>query len=211
MGVPNSDQSRRGEPAMTMQARDRRALSLLGAAVVLSAIVYLWPAGGAAPNIVASVDSVSAEEKRLTRLRDLAALTPQKEQILKTVSAELAKREAGLIQADTAPQARAHLLELLRRLCADEGIEVRSAELGSIGPLGDAYGSVNVAVQVECRIEQIVNLLAAIAAQPELITTTDLRITAATDSKDKHIGARIGVAGAIASKLIPDKKGAGGV
>jgi hypothetical protein len=195
---------------MTLQPRDRRALGLLGAAVVVSAGVYFWPAANTAPKVVASADSVSVEEKRLARLRDLAALTPQKEQILKTVSAELAKREAGLIQADTAPQARAHLLEVLRKLCADEGIEVRSAELGSIGPLGESYGSVSAAVQVECRIEQIVNLLADIAAQTELITTTELRITSATDSKDKRIGARIGVTGAIARKLIPDKKGGAG-
>jgi hypothetical protein len=151
------------------------------------------------------------EEKRLARLRDTAALVPQKEQILKTVSAELAKREAGLIQADTAPQARAHLLEVLRRLCAGESIEVRSAELGSIAALGDAYGAVSVAVQVECRIEQLVNLLAAISAQPELITTAELRITAPNESKDKLIGARIGVQGAIARKLVPDKKGSGGL
>jgi hypothetical protein len=155
------------------------------------------------------VDSVNSEEKRLARLRDIAALAPQKEQVLKSVSAELAKREAALIQADTAPQARAHLLEVLRRLCADEAIEVRSTELGAIGPLGDAYGSVSVAVQVECRIEQLVNLLAAIAAEPELIATSDLRITAPTESKDKLIGAHIGVTGAVARKLIPDKKGPG--
>ena len=196
---------------MTLQTRDRRALALLGAALFVGAIVYFWPAESAAPKgVAATVDSVSSEQRRLARLRDIASLAPQKELALKAVSAELAKREAGLIQADTAPQARAHLLEVLRRLCNDEAIEVRSAELGNIGPLGDAYGSVSVAVQVECRIEQLVNLLAAIAAQPELIATTDLRITAATENKGKLIGARIGVSGVIARKLIPDKKGAGG-
>jgi len=193
---------------MTLQPRDRRALALLGAASVISVIVFVWPSGST-PKVVSSVDSVNSEEKRLARLRDIAALAPQKEQVLKSVSAELAKREAGLIQADTAPQARAHLLEVLRRLCADEAIEVRSTELGAIGLLGDAYGSVSVAVQVECRIEQLVNLLAAIAAEPELIATSDLRITAPTESKDKLIGAHIGVTGAVPRKLIPDKKGPG--
>ncbi|MBV8845408.1 MAG: hypothetical protein JO307_21575 [Bryobacterales bacterium] len=199
---------------MTLQPRDRRALATLGVSALLSAIVYFWPAGASAPKVVASVDSINIEEKRLARLRDAAALIPQKEQVLKTVTAELAKREAGLIQADTAPQARAHVLEVLRRLCDGEGIQVRSTELGSIAPL-DAYGSVSAAVQVECRIEQLVNLLAAIASQPELITTTDLRITAANDSKDKLIGARIAVTGVIARRLAPDsnkdKRGAGGL
>ncbi|HEY7333656.1 MAG TPA: type II secretion system protein GspM [Bryobacteraceae bacterium] len=192
---------------MTLQARDRRALSFLGVSVVLSAIVYFWPAGAAAPKVVSSVDSVSSAEKRLTRLRDVAALVPQKEEALKSVSAELAKREAGLIQAGTAPEARAHLLEVLRRLCGAESIEVKSAELGAIGPLGDSYGMVGAAVQVDCHIEQLVNLLASIAAQPELIATTDLRITAPNDSKDKIIGVRIGVAGVVARKLIGDRKG----
>lgn len=194
---------------MSLQARDRRALAGLGVATAISAAIFLWPAGTSAPKVVASVDALSAEEKRLARLRDLTALIPQKEQILKDVTAGLATREAGLIHADTAQQARAHLLELLRKLCADEGIDVRATELGAMVPLGDSYGSVSVAVQVDARIEQIVNLLAAIASQPELITTNDLRINASTQSKDKHFGAHIGVTGAIPRKLIPDKKGTG--
>jgi hypothetical protein len=204
MGIPHPGQPERSA-AVTLQTRDRRALSLLGASVVVSAIVYFWPAGGA-PKVVSSVDSVTSSEKRLAKQREIAALVPQREELLKNVSAELAKREAGLIQAGTAPEARAHLLEVLRRLCGGEMIEVKSAELGAIGPLGDSYGMVGAAVQVDCHIEQLVNLLAAIAAQPELIATTELRITAPNDSKDKIIGVRIGVAGVIARKLVGDKK-----
>jgi type II secretory pathway component PulM len=191
---------------MSLSPRDRRALALLGTAIVGYAIVYFWPSGAAAP-IVSPADSIASSETRLARLRDAAALVPQKEQVLKAVSAELAKRETGIISAGTAAEARAHLLELVRRLCANESIEVRAAELGAIGPLGDSYGAVNVAVQVECHIEQLVNLLAALAAQPELVATTDLRITAPNDSKDKLIGARIAVAGVVARKLTGDKKG----
>ena len=44
-------------------------------------------------------------------------------------------------------------------------------------PLGDAYGAANVAIQVDCPIEQLINLLTAIAAQPELIYTNELRLT----------------------------------
>jgi Type II secretion system (T2SS), protein M subtype b len=191
---------------MSLSPRDRRALALLGTAIVGYAIVYFWPSGAAAP-IVSPADSIASTEGRLARLRDAAALVPQKEQALKAVSAELAKRETGIISAGTAAEARAHLLELVRRLCANESIEVRAAELGAIGPLGDSYGAVNVAVQVECHIEQLVNLLAALAAQPELVATTDVRVTAPNESKDKIIGARIAVAGVVARKLTGDKKG----
>jgi len=48
---------------------------------------------------------------------------------------------------------------------------------------------------------------AGCASQPELIATTELRITAPNDSKDKIIGVRIGVAGVIPRKLVGDKKG----
>jgi hypothetical protein len=191
---------------MSLQTRDRRALALLVTFIVGYAIVYLWPSGAVAP-IVSPTDSIASTETRLARLRDSAALVPQKEQALKAVSAELAKRETGIISAGTAAEARAHLLELVRRLCANESIEVRAAELGAIGPLGDSYGAVNVAVQVECHIEQLVNLLAALAAQPELVATTDVRVTAPNESKDKIIGARIAVAGVVARKLTGDKKG----
>ncbi|HEY6345350.1 MAG TPA: GspMb/PilO family protein [Bryobacteraceae bacterium] len=196
---------------MSLSPRDRRALTLLGTAIVGYAIVYFWPSSAAAPgtssNAVSPADSIASTENRLARLRDVAALVPQKEQALKVVSADLAKREKGIISAGTAAEARAHLLELVRRLCANESIEVRAVEVGAIGPLGDSYGAVNVAVQVECHIEQLVNLLAALAAQPELVATTDLRITAPNDSKDKLIGARIAVAGVVARKLTGDKKG----
>ena len=191
---------------MSLQPRDRRALALLGSAIVGYAIVYFWPSGTTV-RVVSPADSIASAESRLARLRDVAALVPQKEQALKAVSAELAKRETGIISAGTAAEARAHLLELVRRLCANESIEVRAAELGAIGPLGDSYGAVNVAVQVECHIEQLVNLLAALAEQPELVATTDLRITAPNDSKDKLIGARVAVAGVVARKLTGDKKG----
>jgi hypothetical protein len=191
---------------MSLQTRDRRALALLVTAIVAYAIAYFWPSGAAAP-IVSPADSIASTETRLARLRDAAALVPQKEQALKAVSAELAKRETGIISAGTAAEARAHLLELVRRLCTNESIEVRAVEVGAIGPLGDSYGAVNVAVQVECHIEQLVNLLAALAAQPELVATTDVRVTAPNESKDKIIGARIAVAGVVARKLTGDKKG----
>ena len=196
---------------MTLTPRDRRALAMLTVSAILSAVVYFWPSSSSVPRVVPSADSITTAQQRLARLREIAAMVPQKEEILKTVAAELARREAGLIQADTGPQARAHLLEVLRRLCASEAIEVKTAELGAIVPLGDAYGSVNVAVQMECRIEQLVNLLAAVAAQRELISTTDLRVTAPSDSKEKLIGVRIGVSGVVPRKLVPDKKGAAGL
>jgi hypothetical protein len=193
--------------------RDRRFLAWGGVSVVLYAVMQVWSSSSStAPVIVSSTNSVDLAEKRLARLRDLAATVPGREAALKVVQAEVSKREAGLIQAPTAAQARAQLLQILERLCAAEmpPIKIQTDELGGISPLGSDYGSIDVAVQIQCSIEQLVNLLAAIAAQRELISTTDLRVTSSNNPKEKLVGVRLAVSGVVPRKLVPEKKGAGG-
>jgi hypothetical protein len=194
---------------VTMKPRDRRALSVLAAALLLFLIYELWPSSSATV-VVASTDSVELGEKRLAKLRDTAATVPSKEDALKKVSAELATREKGLIVADTAAQAQAQLIQMIRRLGSAEAppVEIRTTELGPITAFGTAYGEADVSVQIECRIDQLVNLLAALAAQPELVSTNDLRINA-TNAKEKTVNVRLTVAGIVPRKLVPQKKGAG--
>jgi hypothetical protein len=193
--------------------RDRRFLAWGGVSVVLYVVMQVWSSSsGNEPVVVSSTNSVDSAEKRLARLRDLAATVPGREAALKVVQAEVAKRETGLIQAPTAAQARAQLLQVLERLCAAEmpPIRIQTDELGGISPLGSDYGSIDVAVQIQCSIEQLVNLLAAIAAQPELISTTNLRVTSSNNPKEKLVGVRLAVSGVVPRKLVPEKKGAGG-
>ena len=63
-------------------------------------------------------------------------------------------REAGVIQAETAQQAQAQLLQVIRTLGKADNIDARGGEFGPVKPLGDDYGEVSVAVSFECRIEQ---------------------------------------------------------
>lgn len=194
---------------MTISSRDRRALMLLVPAVIAFLAYYFWPQGSAAP-VVAAPQSSQQAEQRLARLRESAATVPAKEQVLKNLSAQLAQREKGLLQADTAPQAQAQLIQILRRIASAENppIEVRATELGGIAVTGDTYGFVTVALQMDCRIEQLVNLLSAISQLPELVSPTDLRITSASP-KNKAVGVRLSVAALVPRKLIPEK-GKGG-
>ena len=101
------------------------------------------------------------------------------------------------------------MITILRGLGAAEAppIDIRATELGAIAPFGDDYGAVNVSIQVECRIEQLLNFLAALAARPELIATRDLRVIAG-DPKQKTLNVRITVAGIVPKNLVPQKKGA---
>jgi len=194
-----------------LEPREKKALIALGAALAVSAVVLVyefWPAGSAAPE-VASTQSVSQMEQRLAKAREVAATVPAKQEILKQVTADLQTREKSLIRAETAQQAQAQVITILRGLGAAEAppIEIRATELGAIAPFGDDYGAVNVSIQVECRIEQLLNFLAALAARPELIATRDLRVTAG-NPKEKTLSVRLTVAGIVPKTLVPQKKGA---
>jgi Type II secretion system (T2SS), protein M subtype b len=193
---------------VTITPRDRRALSWLAVSAVLGLIGYLWTSTPSSTTTVAAADSVEQAEKRLAKLREIAATLPQKEEIYKKAAGDLAIREKGILQADTAQQAQAQMIQIIRRIGRQENppVEIRTQEIGQVRPLGDAYGEAQVAVQVECHIDQLVNILAALAAQPELIASSDLRVTA-TNTKDKAIGVRLTLSGVVPRKLVPEKKG----
>ena len=197
---------------MTLQTRDRRALALLAVAGLIWALAYrFWPAE-ATPVIVAPAgDPVTLAETRLAKLRDTAASVPAKEDILKKVSADLAVREKGMITAETAAQAQAQLLQIVRRLGAAEipPVDIRGTELNVIRALGDAYGEASVSVQIDCRIDQLVNLMAAVQSQPELIATRDLRVLSSS-AKEKTVSVRLTVSGVVPRRLVPEKSKTGG-
>lgn len=193
---------------MSLSPRERRLLSWTAVSVVLSLPVFFWSGGGSSSaSVVAPTDSSALAEKRLARLRDAAATVPQKEEIFKSLSAELAKREGGLIKADTAAQAGAALLQILTKLCAAQQITIKQPELLPIAPLGDAYGEAVVAINIECHIDQLINLLADISTQPEVLTTTDLQVQAA-NPKEKTVNVRLAVGGVTPRSLVPVRPGA---
>src|SRR5205823_14898395 len=154
-----------------------------------------------------SVDSIEMAEKKLTKLRQLAATVPGKETLLKEANAQLAAKEAGVIQAETAQQAQAQLLQVIRALGKTENIDARGGEFGPVRPLGDDYGEVSVAVSFECGIDHFVNMLAALTSQKELLATSEMRISAA-NPKDKTVTVRLTLSGVIPRKLVPEQKGA---
>ncbi|MEO7142517.1 MAG: type II secretion system protein GspM [Bryobacteraceae bacterium] len=192
---------------MTLTDRDKRAVLLLGA-VVAAVVVWLsFPAGGTA-KVVRPADSTALAEKRLNRLRQLAATLPAREGILKQVSSDLDKREKGLLQAATAAQAQAQLVQIVRKLGKAQSppLEIRGVEIGQVHPFGDAYGEVTVAVTFDARIEQLVDLLADLTAQPEIVASNELRVSPG-NPKDKMLSVRLTVSGVVPKRLVPEKKG----
>ena len=107
--------------------------------------------------------------------------------------------------ADTAQQAQAQIQQILRKVGSTQGIEVRGAEFGQVKPLGTDYGEAPVSVSFDCGIEQFVNFLATLTGQPEMLGTSDIRVSSA-NPKDKHITVRLTVSGVVPKKLVPEKK-----
>jgi hypothetical protein len=135
---------------MTLSPRDRRALIVL-APVLAAALIYLWSSSSSSSStnstkISAPVDSVEKAEKRLTILKNAAATVSGRDAVLKQASVELASREKGLIPGDTAEQAQAQLLQVLKRVGREQSppLEIRQVELGQATVYGDAYGRVTV-------------------------------------------------------------------
>ncbi len=193
--------------SIRIEERDRRALLLLGLAAIAALIIRYGVYGESAPAMVAAPDSAAVAEKRLQNMRRIAAGVPAREEALKEAGRVLAESEKGLIQGATGAQAQARMLQTVRALGKTEGIDVRGAEIGEVKAFGEDYGTVLLAVSFECRIEQLVNFLAALSREPVAISTNDIRINLA-NPKEKTVNVRLGLAGLVSKQLAPVKKGA---
>jgi len=193
---------------MSSLSRSRR-LTLFGTAgVMLAAVVVRYGAfSGDQTSVVVAHDSIPVAQQRLEILRRKAALVPGREAVLKQVQAELAQREKGIVQENTAEQARAHLMELLHQTAKANGFDTKGAtQLPEPKALGKDYGQVSVGESFTCGIDQLVNFLSAIANEPEILATDTIFIAPARD-KNKDIEVRLTFSGVIPRKLVPEKKG----
>lgn len=190
---------------MSLNERDRRALILLVPCVVVSLAVYFWPQSNAieAP----STASIPQMERRLRQLKSLSAAVPARLEVQKKVSEELAKREKGLIQADTAAQAQAQMLQVVRRVARAQNppIEFRATELGQVKQFGKDYGEVVATISIDCGIDQLINLLSDLGNQSEYIAIRGLTM-AAVNGKQKLVPARITIGALVPKQLAPAKK-----
>src|ERR1039458_7280150 len=193
---------------MNLGTLDRKTAILGIAAIAVILILRFWVLTDREPAVVGASDSVPMAEKRLQRLRQIAATVPGKEGVLKQAAAELGSREKGMLKAETGAQAQAQLQELLHAVGSGNGIDIRGVEEANVKPLGSDYGQVTVTVRFTCLIEQLVNLLSALANEPELLSTNDIQITGGPD-KNKTIQVRLSLSGVVSKKIAQEKKAGG--
>lgn len=195
---------------MTTGTLDRKTALLLiggvGAILLLRFVVMAdrSPSRG----VVAAAESIPLAEARLKRLREIAATLPAREQQFQQAQDELQSREKGMLKAETGAQAQGLLQEKLRRLGAANGIDIRGLEDARVRPLGADYGEAMLFVRFSCRVEQLVNLLAQLANEPEVLATNQVQITGST-GKEKVLAVRLGLSGVVSQKIAKEKKGAG--
>lgn len=194
---------------MKFSRRDRRALWVLAAAVVVILAWHFSLSEEPQPAVAAAENAIPLAEKQLARLRRQAASFEAHEKALQAAAEAQTEREKGMIQADTAAQAQAQLLQIFRRVAGAQSppVEIRTVEMGQVRPLGEDYGEILVPVTFSCRIEQLVNLLAELTAQPELLATSELRVAAA-EPKEKALTVRLTISGVAPRRLVPEQKGA---
>jgi hypothetical protein len=192
---------------MNHLSRNRQMMLFGTLAVMLAAVLVRYGAlGGGQGSLVASHDSIPVARQRLEILRRKAATVPAKEAILKQVTAELQEREKGIVQAATAEQARAHLMDVLHTSAKANGFDSQGAsQLPEPKALGKDYGQVSVGQNFTCGIDQLVNFLAAIANEPEILAT-DTIIVVPVRNKNKDITVRLTLSGVIPKNLVPQKK-----
>lgn len=192
---------------MTVSAREKKLLLLVVPALVVALIVrFAIPEESATAGSSGTTD-IAIAEQRVARMRQLIATTPVRSNVAKQASADLAERERGLLQAATVPQAAATLLEIARRVGKANEIDVRGGDFGAPKTTGE-YGLVYTTVTFECHVEQLVNFLADLSKQQELIVPSEERITS-NNVKQKLMAVRMVLAGVTAKSLIPEKKGLG--
>jgi hypothetical protein len=191
---------------MQVGSLDRRSALALAAGVAAILIVRFGIFRDASPSAVAAADTIPAAERRLEKVRQLAATVPGKDELLKQARAALAEREKGVLRADTEAQAQAQLLELVQAIARSNGIDARGTQEFRGIPVSEDYGEIMTTVPFTCSIDQLVNFLAALGRQPQILATYDIHVNGGSDKK-KAIQVHLTVSAIVPRSLIP-KKGA---
>lgn len=189
-----------------LNERDRRALILLAAAAAIAMVVHFWPEDAAGAVVEAA--SVPQLERRVLRLRQMEKSLQPRDEVRKKVAAALAEREKGVIQAETAAQAQAQILQVVRRVLKTQTppVDLRGSDLRQPRRISDEYGEVSVQVSLDCGIEQILNLLSDLGNQPEALGSVAVSFDTA-NPKQKTVPARIVISALVPGKLLPKKEG----
>ena len=196
---------------MTLGSLDKRTgFGLLAGVSAILILRFVFLGGDSTAPVVAASDSIPQAEERLQHVRQVAATVPGKEAVMKEAAATVDKLEKGIFKTDTESQAQAQILEMVTNVAKANGVQTRGLDEFHSKPISKDYGEITVGVSFACDVVQLVNFLAGLASQDQILATNSIHITGGTDKK-KILQVRLGVSGLVPRKLLaPEKKGLAG-
>lgn len=162
-----------------MSDRDKRALKLLSGAVALFLLLQFGlpaPSGGGATGPGVSDASLVGLEERLKTAQAEVSRKPLGDAELAYAERLLEAREQRLLESVDPALAQAEMRGIVGDLLAAEGIVLNASRFPAIELEGLDYARTPIDITVTCAIEQVVNLLAAIANHERLLTTRRIRV-----------------------------------
>ena len=94
--------------------------------------------------------------------------------------------------------ASAELQDLVKRITANQAIEVRSSDFLAVKAQDENYAQVPLGLQFQCHLDQLVDFLAGLQASPKFLTVPRLLIQT-TGGKEKIVNVNLTVVGLMRS------------
>ena len=186
-----------------MNQRDKRALGILAVAVIAFAALQLDVFQPSAGGAVATSGEIEALEQRLAVAQLEARQRPLYDADLTAALQELDRLETGLLESADAALAQAEMRTLVGDLLTAEGVAMQGSRFGTVELEERDYAQVPLVVDFTCGVDQLVNLTAAIANAPQLLTTRDVTVRPG-NADVKSLRVQLTVAGYLPAERTPD-------
>jgi hypothetical protein len=154
--------------------RDRRALKALGIAL---AIAGLWLGQGTLRGLGGSGTSLESLEQRYLLAKQVSALRPAEEDYATELRRVIGTVESRMLRSATPALAQAEIRSLVTGLLRAEGVDSPRSEFGGAPRDDGHYEAVALDLEFTCRIEQLVDFMAAMANARPILATRTIEIT----------------------------------
>ena len=188
--------------------RDRIALKVACAALVL----FLVADFGVLPLLdVMQASSGGIEKKELTlrRYQRLVALASSQPASRAAAEKSLGDAEAGLLESPSESLANAEWQRLVRELAKEKGLELSSSEVLRVEKLSPDYALVTGRVALAARLDQLVDMLVAMATSPKLLAANSLKVMPMGGDPQKRLQVEMTISAAMraakAAEVAPEK------
>lgn len=184
--------------------RDRRALKVLGIAL---AIAGLWLGQGTLRGLGSSGTSLESLEQRYLLAKQASALRPVEADYAAELRRAIGTVESRMLRSATPALAQAEIRSLVTGLLRAEGVDAPRSEFGR-APGGDGhYEGVALDLEFTCRIEQLVDFMAAMANAEPILATRTVEITS-PGSASGQVQVRLSLEGYLRARTLPSTAGA---